>query len=130
MLPLRFRILTKAVKTQSISLASLLKYLHFRSSCPELFCKKDVLKNFTKFTGVSSGTGISCEFCDTLDNAFFAEHFQWLLHHKTCLLYEAVWKFIYLRYIYLLASINNLQGFSDSVLYDYIAMFYWVVSFF
>ena len=34
----------------------------FRSSRPELFCKKGVLKNFAKFTGVSSGTGVSCEF--------------------------------------------------------------------
>ena len=56
---------------QSISLASLLKYPHFRSSRPELFCNKGVLKNFAKFTGVSTGTGVSCEFCDILKNIFF-----------------------------------------------------------
>ena len=43
----------------------------FRSSRPELFCKKGVLKNFAKFTGISSGTGVSCE--------FFAKHLQWQL---------------------------------------------------
>ena len=53
-----------------ISLA-LLKCPHFRSSLPELFCKRDVLKNFAKFAGVSSGTRVSCEFCDILKNTFF-----------------------------------------------------------
>ena len=24
---------------------------HFRNSCPEMFCKKGVLRNFAKFTG-------------------------------------------------------------------------------
>ena len=43
----------------------------FRSSRPELFCKKGVLKNFAKFTGVSSGTGVSCEFCKILKKTFF-----------------------------------------------------------
>ena len=43
----------------------------FRSSRPELFCKKGVLKNFAKFTGVSSGTGVSCEFCEILKKIFF-----------------------------------------------------------
>ena len=38
----------------------------FRSSCPELFCKIGVLKNFAKFADVSSGTGVSCEFCEIL----------------------------------------------------------------
>ena len=45
----------------------------FRSSRPELFCKKGVLKNFAKFTGVSSGTGISCEFCEILKETFFGK---------------------------------------------------------
>ena len=44
---------------QSISLASLLKCPHFRSSRPELFYKRGALKNFAKFTDVSSGTGVS-----------------------------------------------------------------------
>ena len=64
-----------------------------RSSRPELFCKKCVLKNFTKFTGKhlrqslffkkvagirlqlslkkDSGTGFSCEFCEIFKNIFF-----------------------------------------------------------
>ena len=63
---------------QSISFASLLNCPHFRSSRPELFSKKDVLKNFTKFTDVSSSTGVSCELCDILKN-IFAGHRQWLL---------------------------------------------------
>ena len=72
-------ILAKAIKIQSMSLASLLKCQHFRSSCLELFCKRGVLKNFAKFTGVTSGTEVSCEFCKILKNTFFAEHLKWLL---------------------------------------------------
>ena len=53
------------------SLFSLLQCPHFRSSRPELFYKKDVLKNFAKFVGFSSGTGGSSEFCDILKNTFF-----------------------------------------------------------
>ena len=49
------------------SLASFLQCPHFRSSCPELFCKKGVLKDFAKFTGASSGAGVSCEFCEILN---------------------------------------------------------------
>ena len=56
---------------QSTSLTLLLQYPHFRSSRPDLFCKRGVLKNFAKFTGVSSGTGVSSEFCDFLKNTFF-----------------------------------------------------------
>ena len=55
---------------QSISLASLLKCPHFRSSRPELLYNRGALKNFAKFTDVSSGTGVSCEFCDILKNTF------------------------------------------------------------
>ena len=87
MLPLHSGILAKAIsiassslqQIQSMSLALLLQCLHSRSSRPELFCKKIVLKNFEKFVGVSSGTGVSCEFCNILKNTFFAEHLQWLL---------------------------------------------------
>ena len=78
MLPSSSGILTKAIKqciqlsttNTSISLASLLKCTNFRSSRLELFCKRGLLRNFAKFTGVSSGTGVSCEFCDILKNAF------------------------------------------------------------
>ena len=61
MLPLGSGILAEAItiastslqQRQSISLASFLQYPHFRSSRPELFCKKYVLKNFPKFTVAS-----------------------------------------------------------------------------
>ena len=65
----------------------------FRSSRPEVFCKKGVLRNFTKFTGKHlcqrlffnkvSGKGcnfikketlaqaFSCEFCEIFKNTFF-----------------------------------------------------------
>ena len=67
--------------------------IRFRTSCPEMFCKKGVLKNFTKFTGKhlcqslffnivadlspapllkrDSGTGASCEFCEVSKNTLF-----------------------------------------------------------
>ena len=53
---------------QSIFLTSLLQCPHFRSSRPELFCKKDAFENFAKFTGVS------CEFCKILKNTFFLQN--------------------------------------------------------
>ena len=59
------------IQLSTISLALLLQYPHFGSSRPELFCQKVALKNFAKFMGVSSGTGVSCEFCDILKNTFF-----------------------------------------------------------
>ena len=79
MIPLHSEILVEAISIASssleqiryISLALLLKCPHFRSSCPELFFRKGVLEKFTKFTGVSSGTGVSCEFCKILKNTFF-----------------------------------------------------------
>ena len=48
---------------------------------PEVFYKKDVLTNFTKFTekhlcqglffNKVAGTGVSCEFCEITENTFF-----------------------------------------------------------
>ena len=62
MLPSRSGILAKAIK-QCIQLSTtnticisrfVIEMPHFRSSRPELFCKRGVLKNFAKSTGVSS----------------------------------------------------------------------------
>ena len=70
-----------------------------RSSSPVVFCKKDVLKNFAKFTGkrlyqslfFNKVAGLmptkedtlalvfSCEYCKIFKNIFFTGHLQWLL---------------------------------------------------
>ena len=79
MLPSRSGIITETIsiastsvqQRQSISLASFLQCSYFKSSLPELFCKKGVLINVAKFTGVSSGTGVSSEFREILKNVFF-----------------------------------------------------------
>ena len=46
-----------------------------RSSRPEVFCKKGVLRSFTKFTGKhlwqSLAQVFSCEFCQIFKNTFF-----------------------------------------------------------
>ena len=54
---------------------------NFRSSRPEAFCKKGVLRNFTKFTGIPQACnfikkealahGFSCEFCEISKSTFF-----------------------------------------------------------
>ena len=63
--------------------------MFFRSSRPEMFCKKAVLRDFPKFTGKylcqslfitkvggqlclkrDPGTGVSCEFCEIWKNTF------------------------------------------------------------
>ena len=62
---------TSLQQRKSISLASFLQCPHFRGNHPELFSKIAALKNFGKFTGVSSGTSVSCEFGDILENTFF-----------------------------------------------------------
>ena len=82
MLPSRSGTLAKAMKqciqlstTNTIYISrSLLKCPHFRSSRPELFCQRGILKNFAKFTGVFSGTGVSCKFCYILKNTFFPQN--------------------------------------------------------
>ena len=70
-------------------------------SCPEVFCKKGILKNFTKFTGKHlrqslifykvSGLSLQlikketlvqvffCEFCEIFKNTFFIKYLRWLL---------------------------------------------------
>ena len=72
------------------------KVVHYRSSRPELFCKKDVLRNFTKFAGKhlcqrlffnkvaglrhrSLAQAFSCEFCEISKNTFYKKHSWWLL---------------------------------------------------
>ena len=83
-------------------------YSHIiRSSRPEVFCKRGVLSNFTKFTGkhlcqslfLNKFPGLrpatllkketlaqvySCEFCEISKNTFFIEHLWWLLLHILC----------------------------------------------
>ena len=58
----------------------------FRSSHPELFCKKGVLKTFPKFTGVSSATRVFCEVCKILKKTFFLQNLYsgcfWHLHQS------------------------------------------------
>ena len=79
MLLSRFEILAKAIsiastslqQRESIFLALFLQCPHCSSNHPELFCKKGVLKNFSKFTGAFSGTSVSCKFCKILRNTFF-----------------------------------------------------------
>ena len=59
----------------------------YRSSRPEVFCIKDVLRNFPKFTGQACNfikkealpQVFSCEFCEISNNTFFTEHLRWLL---------------------------------------------------
>ena len=82
MLPSCSGILAKAMKqciqlstTNTIYISrSLLKCPHFRTSLPELFSQRGILKNFADFTGVFSGTGVSCKFCYILKNTFFPQN--------------------------------------------------------
>ena len=67
------------VSMENRRLAALLNH-SFRSSRPELFCKKGVLKYFAKFTGDSQETPVLFyEFCKISKNNFFIEHLRWLL---------------------------------------------------
>ena len=59
----------------------------FRSSRPELFCKKGILETFSKFTSISSATEVFCEFCKILKKTFFFlqntySDFFWHLHQS------------------------------------------------
>ena len=57
----------------------------YRSSRPEVFCRKGVLRNFAKFTGKHLCQSLffnketlalvfSCKFCEISKNTFFTEH--------------------------------------------------------
>ena len=48
----------------------------FRTSRPEVFCKKSVLRNFTKFTGKHLCQGLF--FNKVAGTPFFTEHLWWL----------------------------------------------------
>ena len=83
------------------SLLDNLKHANGRSSRPEVFYKKGVLKNFAKFTGKHQCQSLflikllaeacnlikkktlaqvfSYEFCENLKNTFFIEHLLWLV---------------------------------------------------
>ena len=68
--------------------------LFFRSSCPEVFYKKEVLKKFKNFTGINlcrslffdevatlfkkqtPAQVLSCEFCETFKNTLFRKHIR------------------------------------------------------
>ena len=57
---------------------------YFRSSHPEVFCKKGVFRNFTKFTGKHLWTWQRClpvNFVEFLRTPFFIEHISWLLYY-------------------------------------------------
>ena len=67
-----------------------------RSSHSRVFCKKRVLKNFTKFTGntcvivhfIKKETltqVLSCKSCQTFKNTFFVERLRWLLLYNLTL---------------------------------------------
>ena len=58
------------------------KQINYRSSRPDVFCKKGVLRNFAKYTGKhlcqslffnkeALAQGFSCEFCEIFKNNFF-----------------------------------------------------------
>ena len=53
-----------------------LKKINHRSSRPEVFCKKCVLRNFVKFTGNSEVNSevFPREFCEMFKSTFFIEH--------------------------------------------------------
>ena len=92
--------------------------VNFRSSRPEVFCKRGVLKNFSKFTGkhlcqslfLDKVAGLrqvfSCEFCQISKNTFFyrtplvASSETWRTGEKGTLLQVLSWE--------------NLQIFLDS----------------
>ena len=55
--------------------------LPVKSSCPEVFCEKSVLKNFVKLAGknLCRTRWFSCQFCKVFKNTFFIERLRWLL---------------------------------------------------
>ena len=56
---------------QSISLASLLQYPLLKAVVRSCSAKKNAIKNFAKFTNVSSGARVSYEFWEILNEIIF-----------------------------------------------------------
>ena len=98
---LRSIIADKAIKSEALKMA-IVFYANYRSSRPEVFCKKGVLKNFAKFTekhlcqslffnivaGLRPATILKkrlwhrcfpVNFVKFLRTSFFTEHLRWLL---------------------------------------------------
>ena len=99
------------------------KYIS-RSTRPDIFCKKGVLRNFTKFTvkhlcqslffnkvAVEVACNFtkketlvqvfSCEFCKISKNTFFTEHW-WLLQYMRIhdLIFRSIRQYVYWQYAY------------------------------
>ena len=58
--------------------SDLVSLTYFRSTCPKVFCKKGVLRNFTKFTGKHWCQSLFFKKVAGL-RPFFIEHLWWLL---------------------------------------------------
>ena len=83
----------------------------FRSSCPEVFCKKGVLKNFVKLTAKhmrrslffkrlkikfkkkTLAKAFSFEFCETFKNTFFTEHL-WTTASEICQIKHCIYMYM------------------------------------
>ena len=86
-------------------------FLIFKSSHPELFCQKGVLKNFTKFPGkhpvpeplFNKVAGLRPEFCESFRTLFF---------HRTPLVAASVFwsKYVFTRSIVLFCLKYNFSG--------------------
>ena len=72
-----------------MGLLSSQRFLRYRSSHPEVFCKKDVLNNFSEFTRKHlflrpatllkrDSQVLSCEFCEVFKNTFSTKQLRWL----------------------------------------------------
>ena len=75
--------------TQCIFNVLIIVYIQYRSSCPEVFCKKGALKNFAKFKRKSCRFQANSyikkdtptqvfhyELCEIFKNTFFTEHLR------------------------------------------------------
>ena len=89
-----------------------------RSSRLELFCKKGVLKNFARFTGVSSGTGASSEFCEILKKKLFSQNTYggcfWHLHQSRSpiLILNVMNQQLRREYVWFLSMVEQKTSFS------------------